>query len=51
MIEGQEVGVIVVFLLSVNVEALGNEFQVSLFEQKEKFVGKRVRVGVDVENV
>ena len=51
MIEGQLVGVIVVFLLSVGVDALGDEFQVSLFEQKEKVVGKRIRVGVDVKDV
>ena len=44
-------GVVVVFLFSVGVNALGDEFQVSLFEQKEQFVGKRIRVGVDVKNV
>ena len=51
MIEGQETGVVVMFLLSVGVNALGDEFQVSLFEWEEKFIGQRIRVGVDVENV
>ena len=40
-----------VFLLSAGVDAVGDEFQVSLFEWEEKFVGKRIRVGVNAKNV